>query len=209
MSFFIEITAPLTHHIPVYRGDTPFRFRWSHRIGAKHRSNLSCLNLGSHTGTHIDAPLHFFPKGASVDKIALDSLVGNCRVAAVPHVKEILAAHLPSLSGIQRILFKTENSSRRLLRRKQFAKDFTALSLSAAQVLVKSKIKLVGIDYLSIEKFGHLKPEVHWALLKAGIVIVEGLDLSEAPEGDSEIICLPLLVIGAEGAPARAVLRRK
>jgi len=208
MPKLIDISIGISDQTPTYPNDPPFKFGWDHRIGNGRRSNLSFISMGSHTGTHIDAPLHFLDNGETIDQLPLESLVGPCQVVETKNPKAVEPKELPSLRGIERVLFKTRNSRAGLLHKKEFSKDFVALSLETAKILVKNKIKLVGIDYLSIEPFGHKQPEVHWALLKAGIVIVEGMDLSKVSAGKYHLTCLPLKVVGAEGAPCRAILQK-
>ncbi|MBI4668660.1 MAG: cyclase family protein [Elusimicrobia bacterium] len=204
---WIDITARLAPGMPAYNRDPLFRFRWVRRIGGKHRCNLSTIVMASHCGTHIDAPLHFFKNKRSVDEIPVEQMIGSCRVVDVLNPKIILPADLPEAKAPERLIFKTTNTARSLMRRKQFVKDFAALSAETALELVRRRVKLVGIDYLSIEPFGSIEPAVHRTLLEAGVVILEGLDLTGVQAGDYELVCLPLKVPGAEGAPARAVLR--
>ncbi len=170
-------------------------------------SNLSQLLIGTHTGTHVDAPRHFIEGAPGVDAIDPAILVGPARLFRLPDVEHIdrLVLDTLDLNGVTRVLFATRNSA--ILDRAEFESGFVYLSDDAASYLVGLGIRLVGIDYLSIEKYkaeGHL---THRTLLEAGVVIVEGLDLSTVPSGDYELICLPIKVQDADGAPARVFLR--
>lgn len=171
---------------------------------------LSLLSFGSHTGTHIDAPSHFLDKGGTVDKIALNKLIGSCHLFDLTSIKrkEILAEDLYPLPIKQgdRVLFKTGNFA--LLKKSTFPKDYISLSEKGADYLVDKGVLLVGTDFLGIEKRGSLGHPVHKRLLQAKVVIVEGLELSRVKEGRYHIICLPLRV-GSDGAPARVLLIKK
>lgn len=165
------------------------------------------LTLGSHTGTHIDAPAHMVPDGLTIDRIPLEVLVGPAVVWNVSDRRAISAQDLVGLtwpSGLRRLLLKTDNSRRGLLRRTTFAPAYVALAPDAAAWLVAQDVCLVGIDALSVDP-----PEdeaAHQALLAQGVVIVEGLDLADVPPGVYTLCCLPLPIIGGDGAPARVIL---
>jgi arylformamidase len=165
--------------------------------------------MGSHSGTHVDAPAHFLRDGASVDQLPLEILLGKARVVALPVSERIERDDLEALdlSDDLRVLLKTRMSGQ--LRQPTFQQDHIYLTPDAAVYLAQIGIKLVGIDYLSIERFGSDDHASHRALLAAGVVIVEGLDLSDVEPGEYEMACLPLRVAGAEGAPARVVLRTR
>ncbi len=201
-----DVSVPISAEMPVYEGDPPVSITLSSSIDRGDPYNVSQLSMGAHTGTHVDAPLHFFRHGKAVNEIALDILIGPARVLEVSGSEEISRDALVSarLSGEQRVLFKTSNSS--LWRGKGFRKDFVYIAGNSAQYLVEMGVRLVGIDYLSVEKFGAADPVTHLALLRAGVVIIEGLDLSAVKTGRYELICLPLCIQGAEGSPCRAVL---
>ncbi len=169
---------------------------------------LSHFSFGSHTGTHVDAPSHFLAKGKSLDLIPLEKMIGECEVLDLTGIKhqEIQVSDLSSV-GIKkgsRILFKTGNYI--LLTKKNFPKTYISLSLAAAEYLAKKEIALVGIDFLGIEKKSSPGHPVHKTLLSYGIVNVEGLNLADVPAGVYHMICLPMHVIGVDGAPARVVL---
>ncbi len=172
-------------------------------------SNNSRLNMDVHTGTHIDAPWHFIQSGATVEALELGMLIGPARVEALPEVSSITALDLETLQippGTERLLLQTRNSKLWSAEDSQFREDFVALTSDAAQWIVNHGIGLVGIDYLSVQRFSD-GPLTHKLLLGASVIIVEGLDLSGVQPGLYELCCLPLKLVGADGAPARAVLR--
>ncbi len=204
-----DITVPIRAAMPVYEGDPGVKIdAWS-AFAKGDSSNVSLLNFGAHTGTHVDAPAHFIEGARRIDSLALEVLIGPARVIRVPDdMNEIDAAFIErcDLGGIERVIFHTRNSA---LWGEGFRKDFTHLLPQAAQMLVERGIKLVGTDYLSIEKFHSGHHKTHLTLLSNDVVIVEGLNLSDVPDGDYELICLPLKIAdgAGDGAPARAVLR--
>jgi arylformamidase len=167
----------------------------------------SRLSLGVHTGTHVDAPVHFLADGAGVDEIPFDRLLGEARVVEVGDAPSIGAAQLRSVDPRpgERLLFKTQNSAR-CWKADRFLSDFVYLSLEGAALLAERRVRTVGIDYLSIAGM-HEGVPTHRALLEQGICIIEGLDLSSAKPGSYELLCLPLRLAGADGAPARVLLR--
>ena len=167
------------------------------------------ITMSSHTGTHIDAPRHFVEGGATVENLCLETLNGEVFVASVTDVetisaKELELAGLPE--GVERLLLKTSNSDLWSLGCGTFQKNFVALTLDGAEWLIRRGVKLVGIDYLSIQRF-HDSNETHRVLLGNGVIVVEGLNLAYVEAGSYELLCLPLPIVGAEGAPARVVLR--
>jgi arylformamidase len=204
-----DITVPIRSAMPVYEGDPGVKIDpWS-AFAKGDSSNVSMLNFGAHTGTHVDAPAHFIEGARRIDALSLDVLIGPARVLRVPDdVKEIDPEFINrcDLTGVERVLFHTRNST---FWNEGFRKDFTHLLPEAAQLLVDRGIKLVGTDYLSIEKFHSGDHRTHLTLLSNNVVIVEGLNLSEVSAGDYELICLPLKIAegAGDGAPARAVLR--
>jgi len=204
-----DISVPIRSAMPVYEGDPGVKIdAWS-SFAKGDSSNVSMLSFGAHTGTHVDAPAHFVEGARRIDALSLDVLIGRARVVRVPDdVTEIDPEFINScdLDGVVRVLFHNRNSG---FWKEGFRKDFTHLSPEAAQLLVDRGIKLVGTDYLSIEKFHSGHHQTHLTLLSNNVVIVEGLNLSEVPEGDYELICLPLKIAegAGDGAPARAVLR--
>jgi len=204
-----DITVPIRAGMPVYQGDPGVKIdSWS-AFAKGDSSNVSILNFGAHTGTHVDAPAHFIEGARRIDALSLEVLIGPARVIRVgDEVSEIDAEFVRScdLQTVERVLFRTRNSG---FWNEGFRKDYTHLLPEAAQILVDQGVKLVGTDYLSIEKFQSGHHKTHLTLLSNSVVIVEGLNLSAVAEGDYELICLPLKIgDGAgDGAPARAVLR--
>lgn len=202
-----DISIPISAQIPTYPGDSPVSIIPVAQIAKGDAFNISYLSLSSHTGTHIDAPCHLLEKGDTVDMLPLDVLIGKARVYEFESVDSISAADLDVTNippDTERILLKTRNSQ--LWRQSLFHPDFVYIQPDAARWMVEHDIKLVGIDYLSVERFGASPATAHLTLLGAGIVIIEGLDLSDVPAGEYTLVCLPLKVEGGDGAPARAVL---
>jgi arylformamidase len=207
-----DVTVPISNELPTWPGDPSVQLTVWRSLSSGDSANVSMLNFGAHTGTHVDAPAHFIEGAATIDSLPLDVLIGAAQVIEVPDDmqvinEEFVIANCPP--DTTRILFKTRNSTFWSESEPEFHTDFTFLDLNAAQRLVDQGIKLVGIDYLSIEKYDSPKHETHLALLSYGVVIVEGLNLTEVPAGRYELICLPLLLRTAkgDGAPARVVLR--
>ena len=204
-----DITVPIRSKMPVYEGDPGVTIdAWS-AFAKGDSSNVSMLNFGAHTGTHVDAPAHFIEGARKIDALPLEVLIGAARVIRVADdVTEITSEFLErcDLGGIERVIFHTRNSG---LWSDNFRRDYTHLLPEAARNLVDRGVKLVGTDYLSIEKFHSGHHRTHLTLLSSNVVIVEGLNLSDVPEGDYELICLPLKIAdgSGDGAPARAVLR--
>jgi arylformamidase len=207
-----DVTVPLNDDLPTYPGDPGIEISNWLTLANGDAANVSLLHFGAHTGTHVDAPAHFLPGAAKSETMPLDVLLGKSLVVELSQTatvidEEFVATHCPA--GTERILFKTRNSRFWSESKSVFRRDFTYLSLPAAQRLVAQRIKLVGIDYLSIEQFGVERHETHFVLLRSGVVIVEGLNLIDVPPGNYELICLPLRIRGGhgDGAPARVVLR--
>jgi arylformamidase len=203
-----DVTLPLSEEMIVYPGDPPVKIERITIINKNEAtSNLSLYSFGSHTGTHVDPPFHFIEEGVTVDKLPLELLMGRARVVEVtaPRIDESVLEEF-DFTAAARVLFKTRNSY--LLSRKSFVEDYVYVTPHAARALVSNGIKVVGIDYLSIEKFGDESFETHQVLLGAGTLIIEGLDLREIEPGDYEMICLPLKIKDGDGAPARVVLRQ-
>jgi arylformamidase len=209
MSKIIDVTVPLSAALPGYPGDPRFEMEPVSRIADGQPCNLARVSMGLHSGTHVDAPYHFLADGATVENLPLAVLMGKARVIELAVRDKIGRQDLEDfdLRDDIRVLLKTRMSGQ--LRQPGFQEDFVHLTPDAATYLVQAGIKLVGIDYLSVERFGSREFEVHHTLLSAGVVIIEGLDLSEAEPGEYEMTCLPLLVAGGDGAPARVVLRKR
>ena len=202
-----DISVPVKNGGVVYPGNPEIHIELQQDMSRGGSSNVSLLSIGSHTGTHVDAPLHMIPGGAGVDRIPLDALIGPALVVAFDDdVMAVTEAYLRSqpIAGHERVLLKTRNSQ--YIRERDFHRDYTYLAPDGAEYLVSLGVRLVGIDYLSIEQFHSGHHRTHKTLLSRGVVIVEGLDLSEPPAGEYELYCLPLLLEGVDGAPARAVL---
>ncbi len=202
-----DITVPIGPNIPVYPGDAGVEITPISRISKGGSSNLSLLKLGTHTGTHIDPPIHMIEGAPTLDDIPIDALIGECFVCnfgdlQVIDLSAIQKSGIPE--GTTRLLLKTRNSA--FWTEKEFRTDFTYLDPDAAKWLIELGIRLVGTDYLSIEKFRCSGHPTHITLLRAGVVIVEGLDLSDVPEGKYTLICLPLRIKAGDGSPARAIL---
>jgi arylformamidase len=204
----LDVSVPLARGIVTYPGNPEFQFEPIKRIADGGSSNVSRLVLGTHTGTHVDAPKHFIDDGAGVDELPLDLLIGRARVLEINTRGPITADDLIA-AGLRedlRVLFKTPNSA--LWNSPEFHTDYAHLSDTAARYLVDQGVKVVGIDYLSIEQFKKAGAPAHKTLLSNGVIIIEGLNLSEAEPGMYEMYCLPLRISGGDGAPARVVLKR-
>lgn len=202
-----DVSVPLRPGMPTYAGEPGPALDFQKLIARGDSANVSVLSLGSHTGTHVDAPHHFLDGAATVEAMSLDALIGPAQViehAKARHITavDVAAAAIPP--GTTRLLLKTPNS--RFWDHDDFHTDFVGLTGDAASWLVERGFVLVGIDYLSIEQFRSATHEVHKTLLAAGVVIVEGLDLRWVPQGSYTIACAPLKVVGADGAPARVFL---
>jgi arylformamidase len=190
----------------IFEGDPPFRVHDTYLIARGDPYNLSTLSFGSHTGTHMDAPRHFLDSGLSVDELPLNHFYGPARVLEIPDKAAINAEDLRPFQ-VQRgeiLLLKTRNSL--FVREPQFRRDFSYLTLDAAQYLAASEILTVGIDYLSLEKFGSQDFSIHQTLLGNNIVILEGLVLTEVPAGNYQLIALPVKIKDGNGSPLRAIL---
>ncbi len=204
----IDISVLISSTLPVYRGDPAANIVRVRDYAQGDGYALSRLDLGAHTGTHVDAPLHFIRGGKTADRLDLNVLIGDARVVDFTHVERTISArdlenaNLPQ--GMERILFKTRNSA--LWAKPGFQEDFVALAADGAQWLVDRGVRLVGLDYLSVDVFGSADFAAHKILLGAGVVILESIALKDVGEGTYRLICLPLKLHDAEGAPARAVL---
>ncbi len=171
--------------------------------------NVSTIAMGSHTGTHMDAPLHFLQTGKGIAEMPLDATLGSARVIEIRDTESIKPAelHPHAIQRGERVLFKTQNSTR-CWKTDTFVEDFVYISQEAARYLAELGVRTVGVDYLSVGGYTKDGVETHRALLEAGIWIIEGLDLSQVQPGTYELICLPLKVTRADGAPARAIIRK-
>ena len=204
-----DISVPLRSGGVVYPGNPAISITAQQAISQGAGANVSRVDFGSHSGTHVDAPKHFFDDGAGVDALALDVLMGPARLIAMDDgVKSVGEAELRAhdLRGVTRLLIRTRNSAWLSSGTTDFHPDYTFVAPDGAAYLVGLGVKLVGVDYLSVEQFHSGHHRTHRTLLGAGVVIVEGLMLTEPKPGDYELCCLPLRLAGLDGAPARAVL---
>jgi arylformamidase len=208
MPELIDITARLRPGMPTWPGSERLRVRRARSIAAGDSVNETWLEMNVHSGTHTEGPLHFIDDGEPLEQTPLDAFVGPVIVAAIPTVRQISRAELEAAGipdGTQRLLLRTHNSDELLLQADDFTEDFAALTLDGARWVADRGLKLVGIDYLSIQMFGG-DPETHRVLMRAGVAILEGLDLSNVEPGPYRLTCMPLRLADAEAAPARAIL---
>ena len=204
-----DISVPVSAEMPVWTGDPRIVLERYRSISAGSSCNNSKLACSVHTGTHVDAPAHFIENGKTVESLSLNTLIGPVVVADLTDTDMITPDMLEALSlGPQtiRLLLKTRNSALWADPHHEFHEDFVALSPQAAQWFIHRGIKLVGIDYLSIQMFKDAEPLTHHTLLGAGVIVVEGLNLQDVPPGHYQLICLPIKLTGSDGAPTRAVL---
>ena len=201
-----DITVPVREGMPVYSGDQPFKITRVLDMGKGAPANLSVVNMGAHNGTHMDAPLHFIADGKTIGELDLGVMMGPVRVfhLEVEEKIDLNDVETLDLEGVERVIFKTRNSD--LWRKEGFQTNYVYISGRAAQYLVDRGVKLVGVDYLSVQAHDGDDFSPHLALLGGGVVVLEGVDLSETPPGDYRLVALPLKLVDAEGAPARAVL---
>ena len=207
-----DISLTISPDLPVWPGDPPVELERIESMDAGAHANVSRLSAGVHVGTHVDAPHHFLNDGRTIEQLPLDVLTGPCYVAQLPDgIEDITAEVLDSMSlpsDATRILFGTSNSKLWSGGETEFQEGFVAIEEDGAEWLVEHGIQLVGVDYLSVAPFGNSVP-THTILLQAGVIVVEGLDLSAVPRGFYDLYCLPLKLLGSDGAPARAILIQK
>ena len=196
----LDVSVPLREGMVTYPGDPTVKLELASAIADGDAVNLTRIDFGLHTGTHVDAPVHFIDGADGVDLVPLDVLVGPCEVVEAPDLTRDSVARVPA--GTERVRFKTPNSE--LWASDEFADGFAQLDGEAARLLVEHGVRLVGVDYLSVGD-----EDAHRVLLGAGVVPVEALDLRGVEPGPYELVCLPLRIVGADGAPARAVLIRR
>jgi arylformamidase len=205
----IDISLSITPGMPVWPGDEKVTLERRAKIEEGANANVSFLAASAHTGTHVDAPYHFLADGKKVDELSLDSLIGPVQVVQIPRNELVInAAVIEKLKlepVVERILFKTTNSELWARPEDPFNQHFIGVDESGARALVERKVKLVGIDYLSVSPYKKSRP-THEVLLGAGVVILEGVNLTDVSVGKYMLYCLPLKLKGADGAPARAVL---
>ena len=203
-----DISVGVSPEIPVWPGDPPVVLERLKSIENGDEANVSHIQSSVHVGTHIDAPIHFVEGGATVDAIPLKSLLGRAYVVDLRKADVLDAATLEAARSpprTRRLLFKTRNSELWTSGERSFQRNFVAVDASGAEWLVKKGVKLVGVDYLSVAPFNDGVP-THRILLEAGVVVVEGLDLARVSKGRYTLYCLPVKLMGSDGAPARAVL---
>lgn len=206
---WIDLTVPLVTGMTAWPGSPGLRLSRYLDIAAGDAVNNSRLDTDVHVGTHVDAPLHHLPDGADAASLPLSALVGPAVVAQVGPAEAVGDTELEALdlpAGTERLLLRTRNSAHRPTPMAPFREDFVALTPAAARWLVARRIRLVGVDGPSVQRFAD-PPDTHRILLAAGVVVLEGLDLAAAAPGRYELLCLPLKLVGSDGAPARAVLR--
>jgi arylformamidase len=205
---YYDISVPISSNLPIWPDTQPIEFQRTLDLDRGDIANDTTICMSVHTGTHVDASLHFVPFGKSVDELSLDILIGTATVLDIGEIEVITSKFLENLTlpgDLKRLLFKTKNSKLWNSTTK-FEPNFVALSADAAEWIVKRGIILVGIDYLSIQRF-YDGPETHIILLQSEVVVIEGLNLIDVPAGDYELICLPIKLQGLEGAPSRVILR--
>jgi arylformamidase len=211
MPVFYDISLPISPTMPVWPGDPRIRIDRTSSIRNGDGCNISRLEMGTHTLTHVDAPRHMTDRGLPVNRLPLNLLIGPALVVEPRLEGNLITATDLGELGIrsdERLLIKTRNSNLWMGGPYEFESDFVALTKDAAHWLLAKGIKLVGVDYLSVEAFDAQDLEVHHTLLEGGVIILEGLNLSQVPEGRYQLICLPLKVQDGDGAPARVVLMR-
>ena len=204
----IDVTVALRPgRVPLYPGDTELAVERVQALGRGDPANVSRLECSVHCGTHVDAPVHFIEGAGGVETVPLEALIGPAWVvdaAGAPgHLDAAVVEALDIPRDAERVLFRTRNSA--LWDAPRFSEDFVAITEEGARALVERGLRLVGIDYLSVAPYDDPAP-THVALLGAGVAVVESLDLRRAPPGRYHLTCLPALLVGSDGAPARAVL---
>ena len=208
MTIYCDISVGLKSDMPVWPDSVGYQLIPTMRMAEGDEANVSQLSCDLHVGTHVDAPWHFTPEGKTVETLALDTLIGKVFVADFRHLEVITAQDLDCANipkNTERLLLHTRNSQLWVQEVKEFEPNFVAITADAAQWIVDHGIKLVGIDYLSIQRYQD-SPLTHELLLKSEVIILEGLNLSNISSGIYQLICLPLKLVGADGAPARAIL---
>jgi arylformamidase len=203
-----DISVTISPDMPVWPGDPKIKLEQVSKIQEGANANVSRVDMGLHTGTHVDAPYHFLEGGEGVDRLRLQALTGRAYVLHLPEVDVIDAEVLENADippRTRRLLFRTRNSEYWARDEKEFQKNFVGINASGAEFLVKRGVKLIGVDYLSVAPFEE-SATPHEILLKEAVVIVEGLNLSGIAQGRYTLYCLPLKIAGADGAPARAIL---
>ncbi|MGZ3595196.1 MAG: cyclase family protein [Syntrophales bacterium] len=206
---WIDISLTLKSNMMHWPGDPPVSIERVREMDKGDTVNLSKITMGAHSGTHVDAPVHFIKGAEGVDQLLFDSLMGPARVIEIADADTIREEDITDyrIKKGERILLRTQNSIKKILYRDVFTEDFVYLEKSAAEFLVSRGIKTLGVDYLSVGGYKKNGPDVHRLLLGAGILIIEGLDLSKTPPGLYNMICLPMKILDSDGAPARVILK--
>jgi arylformamidase len=207
----IDITAPVSPRSVMWPGDDPPSQEFTSHIDRGDPSTVSRWSLSAHTGTHVDARMHFIPGAWTIESLELSRSVGPCRVVDLTHVeRHVSRADLEAagVAGTARVLLKTRSSNLGLLGRGEFDEGYVAISREAAEYLVEIGAETVGVDYLSVEPFEDKEFNTHHTLLGADVVILEGLVLTDVEPGEYFLVCLPLKLAGSDGSPARAILMR-
>jgi arylformamidase len=210
MSTIIDLSPTISPETPVWPGDPAVRLTRPASLERGDPFTLTELAMSAHTGSHVDAPAHYVRGGAGVDALPLEALVGPALVVETGDVNAITADVLAGLNippATERLLFRTRNSDRKLMASPEFHTDFVAITADGAEWLAARGVRLVGMDYYSVAPYDSLAP-THQILLQAGVVIVEGLNMIAVEPGAYQLICLPLKLKDADGAPARAILLR-
>ena len=206
-----DISLPVSESLVVWPGDPAIHITQPSHLDRGDLYTVSRLDLGAHSGTHVDAPAHFVRGGAGVDRLDLNLLVGPALVVHVPEAGVLTPEVMESLSippGTERLLFRTRNSDRWASGEEGFWEDYVGVTDAGARWLLAQGVRLVGIDYLSVSTYTDLVPP-HQTLLGAGVIIVEGLNLSSIAPGVYQLVCLPIKLLNGDGAPARTILIEK
>jgi len=206
---WIDISVPLYTGMVHWPTDPEFESGLAKSMAEGAKCNLTRFSTSAHIGTHMDAPRHFIRDGITMEKMPLDAVIGPCRVVEIKHKVAITPEELQplKLKAGERLLFKTRNS-RRSWKTAEFDDNFIYISKEAAQYIVDSSVMTVGVDYLSVGGFYKDGVETHNVLLGAEVWIIEGINLTKIQPGKYDLVCLPIKILGADGAPARAVLRK-
>ena len=207
MTHWIDVSVPLRHGLVPWPGDAPFELNRVSDLARGGVCTLSTLSMSAHAGTHVDAPLHFVKGGRSVDTLPLEATVGPARVILIRNPRVVTYDEIRSqrIRAGERLLFKTRNSARR--QPGMFFKNYVAIAPDAAEYLAARRVRAIGIDGPSIAPADHHMAQTHRVLLRAGIWIIEWLDLRRVSAGRCHLVCLPLRIVDGDGAPARAILR--
>jgi arylformamidase len=206
---WIDISVPLRNGMVVWPGDAPFERASTQQIADGDACNLSQIATSSHIGTHMDAPRHYLAGAPGIESMPIAASIGRARVIQIHDPEVISAAELEEyrLAKGERVLFKTQNSEH-CWKTDHFQKKYIYVAPDGAHYLAERGVQTIGIDYLSVGGMDAGGAETHRILMQAGIWIIEGLNLEQVEPGEYELVCLPLKIIGSDGAPARAVLRK-